>query len=182
MSQISITITEPKGAGEGARENRDDRDGLCRAGVGVCFSDFGHDVVCVDKDPDKIAKLDRGEVPIYEPGLDALMEKNVAAGRLSFTTDLAGGGGRGRRGVHRRRHADAARRRARRPDLRHGRRRGGRPRADRVCRDRHQVHRAGGHQPQGQAGHRSPRPTRRPNSTSPRTPSSCARAPRSRIS
>ena len=60
------------------------------ARVGVCFSDFGHDVVCVDKMPEKIAKLDRGEVPIYEPGLDALMEKNVAAGRLTFTTDLAG--------------------------------------------------------------------------------------------
>ena len=56
---------------------------------GVCLSDFGHDVVCVDKNPDKIAMLERGEVPIYEPGLDALMEKNVAAGRLHFTTDLA---------------------------------------------------------------------------------------------
>jgi len=56
---------------------------------GVCFSDFGHDVVCVDKDPRKIEMLKRGEVPIYEPGLDALMAKNVAAGRLSFTQDLA---------------------------------------------------------------------------------------------
>ncbi len=56
---------------------------------GVCFSDFGHDVVCVDKLPEKIAQLQRGEVPIYEPGLDAVMERNVAAGRLSFTTDLA---------------------------------------------------------------------------------------------
>ncbi|MGB0496700.1 MAG: UDP-glucose dehydrogenase family protein [Rubricella sp.] len=56
---------------------------------GVCFSDFGHDVICVDKNADKIAMLERGEVPIYEPGLDALMEKNVAARRLSFTTDLA---------------------------------------------------------------------------------------------
>ncbi|ATW03149.1 UDP-glucose/GDP-mannose dehydrogenase family protein [Sphingorhabdus sp. YGSMI21] len=56
---------------------------------GVCFSDFGHDVVCVDKLPEKIAQLERGEVPIYEPGLDAVMERNVAAGRLSFTTDLA---------------------------------------------------------------------------------------------
>jgi UDPglucose 6-dehydrogenase len=55
---------------------------------GVCFSDFGHDVICVDRDPDKIAMLARGEVPIYEPGLDALMEKNVAAGRLVFSTDL----------------------------------------------------------------------------------------------
>ena len=56
---------------------------------GVCFSDFGHEVVCVDKDPRKVAMLGRGEVPIYEPGLDALMVKNVDAGRLSFTQDLA---------------------------------------------------------------------------------------------
>jgi UDPglucose 6-dehydrogenase len=56
---------------------------------GVCFSDFGHDVICVDKQPEKIAMLERGEVPIYEPGLDALMARNVEAGRLSFTTDLA---------------------------------------------------------------------------------------------
>ena len=56
---------------------------------GVCFSDFGHDVVCVDRDPGKIAKLERGEVPIYEPGLDALMARNVEGGRLAFTTDLA---------------------------------------------------------------------------------------------
>ena len=57
---------------------------------GVCFSDFGHDVVCVDRDPTKIEKLESGQVPIFEPGLDVLMAKNVAAGRLSFTTDLAG--------------------------------------------------------------------------------------------
>ena len=55
---------------------------------GVCFSDFGHDVICVDKDPSKIEMLERGEVPIYEPGLDVLMAKNVEAGRLSFTGDL----------------------------------------------------------------------------------------------
>ncbi len=56
---------------------------------GVCFSDFGHDVVCVDKAAAKIDMLRSGEVPIYEPGLDVLMAKNVAAGRLTFTTDLA---------------------------------------------------------------------------------------------
>ena len=56
---------------------------------GVCFSDFGHSVVCVDKDPRKIEMLERGQVPIYEPGLEALMAKNVDAGRLSFTLDLA---------------------------------------------------------------------------------------------
>ncbi|MEL7256578.1 MAG: UDP-glucose/GDP-mannose dehydrogenase family protein [Pseudomonadota bacterium] len=55
---------------------------------GICLSDFGHDVVCVDKDSSKVEMLQRGEVPIYEPGLDQLMEKNVSAGRLSFTIDL----------------------------------------------------------------------------------------------
>ncbi len=56
---------------------------------GVCFADFGHDVVCVDKDPAKIARLKAGEVPIFEPGLDVMMQANMKAGRLSFTTDLA---------------------------------------------------------------------------------------------
>jgi UDPglucose 6-dehydrogenase len=56
---------------------------------GVCFSDFGHEVICVDRDQRKVARLQAGEVPIYEPGLEALMAKNVAAGRLTFTTDLA---------------------------------------------------------------------------------------------
>ncbi len=56
---------------------------------GVCFSDFGHDVICVDKMPEKIAALEKGEIPIYEPGLDELLARNVAAERLSFTLDLA---------------------------------------------------------------------------------------------
>ena len=56
---------------------------------GVCFSDFGHHVVCVDKDPQKIGQLEKGIAPIYEPGLEDLMAKNVAAGRLTFTGDLA---------------------------------------------------------------------------------------------
>ena len=56
---------------------------------GVCFSDFGHLVVCVDKSVEKLAKLQAGEVPIYEPGLDVVMARNVAAGRLSFTCDIA---------------------------------------------------------------------------------------------
>ncbi|WP_343079104.1 UDP-glucose/GDP-mannose dehydrogenase family protein [Ostreiculturibacter nitratireducens] len=55
---------------------------------GVCFSDFGHEVVCVDKNPEKISMLEAGRIPIYEPGLDALLSTNVEAGRLSFTTDL----------------------------------------------------------------------------------------------
>src|SRR5258707_8076638 len=55
---------------------------------GACFADFGHQVTCVDKDADKIASLRRGEIPIFEPGLDALVASNVKAGRLDFTTDL----------------------------------------------------------------------------------------------
>ncbi len=55
---------------------------------GACFSEFGHDVVCVDKDADKIEGLHNGKMPIYEPGLDDLVENNVNAGRLNFTTDL----------------------------------------------------------------------------------------------
>ena len=56
---------------------------------GVCFSDFGHNVVCVDVNPDKIAMLRAGQVPIYEPGLDQVLKRNVEAGRLTFSTDLA---------------------------------------------------------------------------------------------
>ena len=56
---------------------------------GVCFSDFGHEVTCVDKQADKIEMLRAGEVPIYEPGLKSLMARNIEAGRLTFTTDLA---------------------------------------------------------------------------------------------
>ncbi len=55
---------------------------------GACFSHFGHDVVCVDKDEAKVAFLNEGGIPIYEPGLDALVAENVSAGRLAFTTDL----------------------------------------------------------------------------------------------
>ncbi|MDB2439712.1 UDP-glucose/GDP-mannose dehydrogenase family protein [Hellea sp.] len=55
---------------------------------GVCFADFGHDVICVDKDPKKIETLNNGGIPIFEPGLDALVAKNVKAARLNFTTDL----------------------------------------------------------------------------------------------
>ena len=58
---------------------------------GACFADFGHDVVCIDKDQSKIDRLHDGIMPIYEPGLDALVDANVKAGRLSFTTDLAEG-------------------------------------------------------------------------------------------
>ncbi|WNO53025.1 UDP-glucose dehydrogenase family protein [Stakelama saccharophila] len=56
---------------------------------GACLADFGHDVVCVDKDAAKIEKLRGGGIPIYEPGLEQLVASNVAAGRLSFETDLS---------------------------------------------------------------------------------------------
>jgi len=55
---------------------------------GACFADFGHEVTCVDKDKGKIAALERGEMPIYEPGLNDLVAANARAGRLKFTTEL----------------------------------------------------------------------------------------------
>ncbi len=55
--------------------------------TGACFAEFGMQVICADKDGKKIAALERGEIPIYEPGLEALVERNVRQGRLSFTTD-----------------------------------------------------------------------------------------------
>ena len=56
---------------------------------GACFADFGHHVTCVDKDANKIARLQAGGIPIYEPGLDDLVARNVAAGNLAFTTELS---------------------------------------------------------------------------------------------
>ena len=58
---------------------------------GACFADFGHEVVCIDKDPSKIERLNAGVMPIFEPGLAELVTGNVKAGRLTFTTDLAEG-------------------------------------------------------------------------------------------
>ena len=57
--------------------------------TGACFAEAGNHVLCVDVDERKVEMLKRGESPIYEPGLDDLLKKNVAAGRLSFTTDAA---------------------------------------------------------------------------------------------
>jgi UDPglucose 6-dehydrogenase len=56
---------------------------------GACFADFGHQVVCVDKDIKKVEALNRGEIPIFEPGLDALVEANVQQGRLEFSTETS---------------------------------------------------------------------------------------------
>src|SRR5580693_6135141 len=56
---------------------------------GACFADFGHTVTCIDKDAAKIARLEAGVMPIYEPGLAALVERNVAGGRLFFSTGAA---------------------------------------------------------------------------------------------
>ncbi|WP_217557685.1 UDP-glucose/GDP-mannose dehydrogenase family protein [Paenibacillus sp. GbtcB18] len=57
--------------------------------TGCCYAEIGHEVICVDIDPDKVRRLSLGEIPIYEPGLEELAASNQAAGRLSFTTDLA---------------------------------------------------------------------------------------------
>ena len=56
--------------------------------TGTCLSDFGLQVICVDKDMGKIKQLESGKIPIYEQGLEDLVKKNVEAGRLSFTTNL----------------------------------------------------------------------------------------------
>ena len=56
--------------------------------TGTCFAETGNDVICVDIDKDKVQRMKNGEVPIYEPGLEVLFERNTRQGRLSFTTEL----------------------------------------------------------------------------------------------
>ena len=56
---------------------------------GTCFAETGNNVVCIDIDENKVLRMQNGEVPIYEPGLEVLFERNTKQGRLSFTTDLA---------------------------------------------------------------------------------------------
>jgi UDPglucose 6-dehydrogenase len=56
---------------------------------GACFSEFGHEVICIDKDKDKISKLQSGTVPIYEPGLENIVQKNALEQRLKFDTDAS---------------------------------------------------------------------------------------------
>ncbi len=144
---------------------------------GACFADFGHRVCCVDKDAAKIDGLNAGVMPIWEPGLEAMVKSNAARGRLTFTTDLPDAVERSGGGVHRGRHACAPRRRPRRPDVRV---RGG----SRACqsdqagnRRCHQVDRAGRHRRQDRGD-----PARgggRRTSPSPPIPNSCAKARRS---
>ena len=59
--------------------------------TGTCFAETGNNVICIDIDANKVAKMQNGEIPIYEPELDVLFERNIKAGRLTFTTDLAAG-------------------------------------------------------------------------------------------
>ena len=78
--------------------------------TGTCLAETGNDVTCVDCDRKKIDLLNRGHIPIYEPGLAELVARNVAGGRLRFTTDLAVGGQEGPAGVSGRGHAAGRRR------------------------------------------------------------------------
>ena len=138
--------------------------------TGACLADFGMNVVCVDKDADKIAALQRGQMPIYEPGLEEVVARNERAGRLRFTTDLKTRH-RGRaRDLHRRRHAAEGRRLAR-PDVRPPGRRGDRRAHERLQGRRDEVHRADRHGPDDRADpRRQQRPPRVLGRVQPRVP------------
>ena len=148
---------------------------------GACFADFGYDVVCVDKDVGKIDALKNRRIPIFEPGLDDLVMRNVASGRLNFTTDLSESvgdadavfiavGTPSRRGDG---HADLSYVFAAAEEIARA------LKGFTVIVD--QVDGAGRHRRRGRTNH--PRnATRRPNSPSSLTRNSCAKAPRSTIS
>ena len=148
---------------------------------GACFADFGHVVTCVDKDEAKVAALKRGEIPIFEPGLDDLVASQ-RPGSASFLQPGHRRGGEGRRGgLHRGRHAVASRRRPRRSVLRLFRRARDRRGARRLHRRRHEVDRAGRRRRRSRAHHHGIcGPT--PISSSSPIRSSSARARRSAIS
>ena len=74
--------------------------------AGACLAENGNDVICVDKDPAKVRALQRGRIPIYEPGLEEMVRRNRAEKRLTFTTALDRGRPQLADHLHRRRHAD----------------------------------------------------------------------------
>ena len=114
--------------------------------TGACLADFGMNVVGVDKDHAKVEALSRGKVPIYEPGLDTLVQKNMAEGRLRFTTDLAPRHRGGAGDLHRRRHAAEVGRLGR-PHLHPRGRRLDRRAPQRLQDHHHQEHGADRHRP-----------------------------------
>ena len=149
---------------------------------GACIADFGHQVTCVDKDAGKIAALKRGEMPIFEPGLEDLVAANVRARPAVVSPPIwRRPVAERRRRLHRGRHAVAARRRSCRSVLRLCGGARDRRRARRLHGRGHQVDRSGRHRRRGRAHH--PR-ARGPTPSSPWCPTrnSCAKAPRSTIS
>ena len=148
---------------------------------GACFADFGHVVTCVDADARKIACLKRGEIPIFEPGLEEMVAANVAAGTADFHHRSRRGRRPGRSRLHRRRHALAARRRPCRSLLCLCGGPRDRRRTRRVYGRRDEIDRAGRHRRRGRAPHRG-RPGPMPISPSSPIRNSCAKARRSAIS
>ncbi len=119
--------------------------------VGACLAENGNSVLCVDSDAGKVERLLKGEIPIYEPGLNEMVPRNVAEDRLQFTTDLDAAVKRSEVDLHRRRHP-AGRGRLGRPHPRARRRPRNRPGDERLQGDRQQVDRAGRHGPEGARG------------------------------